>query len=348
MIVNRTRFTFHGEIALRLAAPLSMPRFAPALLVAAIGLLPLQPALAQERPLAVLATVGMIADVAANVGGDCVFLITMMGPGIDPHLYQATARDVQRLQAAEVIFYAGHSLEGQLGDVLGRFAERTPTVAVAEAAIAPDELIAHEGAYAVDPHVWMDAGLWAQTVPVVAESLAALRPACATVIAANAARYAAELEALDAWAAASIASIPEAQRILVTAHDAFGYYGRAYGIEVVGIQGISTESEAGVADIRAMSALIADRRVPAVFVESTINPRTMQAVIDAVRQQGSEVTIGGQLYSDAMGDTGTPEGTYIGMIRANTIAIATALGGAPAPLPDALAAWAEHWRIAAP
>ncbi len=145
-----------------------------------------------------------------------------------------------------------------------------------------------------------------------------------------------------------MANIPEDLRVLVTAHDAFNYYGRAYGIEVEGIQGISTESEAGIADIRAMAATIAEREVPAVFIESTINPRTVQAVIDAARERGHEVELGGELFSDAMGAPGTPEGTYIGMLRANTATIVQALGGTPAPWPEALSAWAERWEEVEP
>jgi manganese/zinc/iron transport system substrate-binding protein len=154
-----------------------------------------------------------------------------------------------------------------------------------------------------------------------------------------------QLDALHRWIEASVATIPEAQRILVTAHDAFNYYGRAYGIEVAGIQGISTESEAGVNDIRAMVDVVVERQVPAVFIESTINPRTIQAVIDAAAQRGQEVRIGGQLYSDAMGAPGTPGGTYIGMLVENTRTIVTALGGAPLPLPGELAGWADEWGV---
>lgn len=302
------------------------------------------PAAAAEKP-RVVATVGMLADVAANVGGDCVAVEAMMGPGTDPHLYQASAGDVRLLFAADAILYVGHNLEGQLGQVLGKVAERKPTAAVAEAAIGADELIRPEDAAYPDPHVWMDVALWARTAPVIAELLGGSAPDCAAGMKARAEAYAAELAALDAWVRESVASIPERQRVLVTAHDAFAYFGRAYGIEVAGIQGVSTESEAGIADIRETVDLVVTRGVPAVFVESTINPRTVQAVIDAARQRGHDVRLGPELYSDAMGERGTAAGTYIGMIHANTVGIVTALGGRPPALPGRLVAWAERWNV---
>ncbi|XKE44541.1 zinc ABC transporter substrate-binding protein [Halomonas organivorans] len=300
------------------------------------------------QPVEAVVTIGMIGDVAERVGGECVEVTAIMGPGVDPHLYQASARDVATFQGAELILYSGYSLEGQLGEVLGRFAEIKPTLAVAPSSIEPADLITVQDVYGIDPHLWMDVSLWAKTLPVLASAITEVRPACEATIQANAEAYGRQLEALHAWIGESIATIPEAQRILVTAHDAFNYYGRAYGIEVAGIQGISTETETGVADIRAMTEVVVEREVPAVFIESTINPRTVQAVIDAARQRGQEVEIGGQLYSDAMGEAGTADGTYIGMLYTNTRHIVEALGGAPAPLPEALAGWAERWDIPMP
>ncbi|AGA90052.1 ABC-type metal ion transport system, periplasmic component/surface adhesin [Thioflavicoccus mobilis 8321] len=299
-----------------------------------------------ESALEVVATIGMIGDLAENVGGPCVKVTSIMGPGVDPHLYRASARDVRTLQHADIILYSGYSLEGQLGAVLERFSRMKPTLAVAETAIGSDDLIKVQGAYGVDPHLWMDVGLWSRTVARLAAAIAEQRPACAEASRTRAAAYADQLAALHQWVREAIASIPAERRILVTAHDAFNYYGRAYGIEVAGIQGISTESEAGIADIRHMAGIIAERRVPAVFIESTINPRTIQAVIEAAADQGQAVRIGGQLYSDAMGETGTAGGTYIGMIYENTAKIVDALGGRPPPLPPALRAWAERWEIA--
>ncbi|WP_246472757.1 metal ABC transporter solute-binding protein, Zn/Mn family [Pelagibacterium limicola] len=302
------------------------------------------PAAAHAQP-NVVATVGMIGDIAETVGGECVSVTTLMGPGTDPHLYQATARDVQTFGNADLILYSGLTLEGQLADILSRLGERKPALAVSEVAIPEEHLLATDDSYGVDPHVWMDTGLWAQTVSVIADALSESAPECAQAIADRAQSYEGQLIALDQWVAQTIASIPETQRVLVTAHDAFSYFGHAYGIEVAGIQGISTSAEASIADIRETAELLIERGIPAIFVESTINPRTIQAVIDAAGRQGHTVTIGGELFADAMGDPGTPEGTYIGMIVSNTLAIAQALGGDPAPFPAALSDWAARTGI---
>ncbi|MCW4149328.1 zinc ABC transporter substrate-binding protein [Halomonas sp. 18H] len=308
------------------------------------------PAMAQTpeaKPINAVSTTGMVGDVVQQVGGECLAGSNLMGPGVDPHLYQASARDVSTLQQAEIIFYSGYSLEGQLGDVLERLGETRPTIGVAPASTDADELISTQDEYGLDPHLWMDASLWSRIVPTVADALSEVRPACESRFRDNAEAYVVELEALHQWVEESIASIPDAQRILVTAHDAFNYYGRAYGIEVAGIQGLSTSTETGVADIRRMAELVVERGVPAVFVESTISPRTVQAVIEAARQQGQDVSIGSQLYSDAMGEAGTLDGTYIGMLYRNTRHIVEALDGEVAALPDALQDWARRWDIPA-
>ncbi|MDT8896013.1 zinc ABC transporter substrate-binding protein [Halomonas sp. I1] len=300
----------------------------------------------QSAPLKTVATTGMVGDVVARVGGECAEVTTLMGPGVDPHLYQASARDVSTFQQAEMIFYSGYSLEGQLGDVLERFSETKPTIAVAPSSIDTGSLITVQDVYGIDPHLWMDVSLWSRIAPTIADSLSEARPACEAQFRDNAEDYVAQLEALHQWVTESIASIPEQQRILVTAHDAFNYFGRAYGIEVAGIQGISTSTETGVADIREMAQVVVDREVPSVFVESTINPRTVEAVIEAAREKGQEVSIGGQLYSDAMGEAGTADGTYIGMLYRNTRHIVEALGGKTPALPEALEEWAARWDIA--
>ena len=322
-------------------------RFSRILLAAATVLLQCGWLSAQSEPLRAAATVGMIGDVAQQVGGECASVTAIMGSGVDPHVYQASARDVSTFQRAEVILYGGYSLEGQLGEVLDGFSRRKPTVAVSEAAVSREELITTQDAYGVDPHVWMDVSLWAGTVPVIAQAFTELRPECASLFEENAKEYLSQLEALHRWVGDAIATIPDPYRILITAHDAFSYFGRAYDIEVAGIQGISTESEAGVADIREMAELVADRGVPAVFIESTINPRTIQAVVNAAAQHGHEVEIGSQLYSDALGAEGTAGGSYIGMIYKNVSNIVSDLGGEVPPLPAALADWATRWGVAA-
>lgn len=293
----------------------------------------------------VVSTIGMIADVAANVAGDCVVVETMMGPGVDPHLYQASAGDVRALHESNAILYSGYSLEGQLGEVLDKLGGNKPTLAVSPAAIDPSDLITTQDVYGIDPHLWMDARLWSGIAPVIADTFAAIAPDCAADLESRASAYRAQLTALHGWIETSITSIPEDQRILVTAHDAFAYYGRAYGIEVAGIQGISTESEAGIADIREMVDTVVERKVPAVFIESTINPRTIQAVIDAAAKRDQTIEIGGELYSDAMGETGTVGGTYIGMLVENTLTIVEALGGEPTALPHQLEDWATTWNV---
>jgi manganese/zinc/iron transport system substrate-binding protein len=317
------------------------PRRLAAALAAALAATLALPAAAQDRP-TLVATVGVVADLARTVAGDCATVTTLMGPGVDPHTYRATPSDIAALEAADAILYLGLGLEGQLAQVLGRLGERKPALAVGEAVSA--EALLHDGE-AIDPHVWMSPVLWSRTLPAVTEMIATLAPACAEAARANAERYAAELAALDAWGRASIASIPAAQRTLVTAHDAFGYMARDWGIAVEAVQGISTEAEASVADIAETARIVAKTGVPAVFVETTINPRNIEAVIAAARDLGHTVTVGGNLFADAMGDEGTPEGSYIGMIRANVIAITEALGGEPAPWPAALGAWATTWNL---
>jgi len=272
----------------------------------------------------VVATVGMIADAAERIGGSRVEVEGLMGPGVDPHLYKASEGDVRRLERADVIFYGGLHLEAKMADVLERIGERRLTRAVTDG--IPRARLLSVGGGQVDPHVWFDVALWSGAVREVRDTLAAADPAHAQGYRARAARYLAELERLDAEARSKSAAVPAAARVIVTAHDAFGYFGRAYGYEVVGLQGISTASEAGAKDVRRLADLIAARRIPAIFVESSVAPRTIEAVQEAVRSRGFDVAIGGSLYADAMGSEGTPDGTYVGMVRHNVDTITTALG----------------------
>jgi manganese/zinc/iron transport system substrate-binding protein len=279
--------------------------------------------------LSVVATTGMVADVARKVGGDRVHVTALMGPGVDPHLYKASEGDVRRLFRADVILYTGLHLEARMGDVIREMGDRTRVRAVGEAVpraelTSPPE---YEGQY--DPHIWFDVALWSHTVGAVAEVLADADPAGAAEYRARADAYRAELTALDRYVHERAATLPPERRVLVTAHDAFGYFGRAYGFQVRGLQGISTASEAGTADVQALAEFIATERIPAVFVESSIPVRAVQAVQEAVRARGWEVRIGGSLYSDAMGSPGTPEGTYVGMVRHNIDTIVAALSAVP-------------------
>ena len=279
----------------------------------------------EEGRLHVVTTIGMIADVVKNVGGPHVRVTGLMGPGVDPHLYKASEGDVRRLFRADVVFYGGLHLEAKMGEVLEEMGGRTRVRAVTDA-IPRDTLLAppeFKGAH--DPHVWFDVGMWEMTVDVVARTLAEADPPHATDFRANATRYRAELVELDRYVRAQAARVPADRRVLITAHDAFNYFGRAYGFQVRGLQGISTAAEAGTADVQALAQFIADRRIPAIFVESSIPRRTIEAVQEAVAARGYTVRIGGSLYSDAMGNPGTPDGTYVGMVRHNIDTIVGAL-----------------------
>jgi len=282
---------------------------------------------AGDGRLYVVTTTGQIADAAQQVGGDHVRVASLMGPGVDPHLYVATISDVDRLRNAAVIFYNGLFLEAQLDAILEQLGERGQAVAVSDdidrGALVPSAVYADE----YDPHIWFDVKLWMQTVEKVRDTLARVDPAHAADYEANAAAYLNELDALDAYVREQAARIPEEQRALVTAHDAFNYFGRAYGFEVLGLQGVSTASEAGTGDVQRLADFIAARRIPAIFVESSVPVRNIEAVQAAVRDRGFAVTIGGQLFSDALGDAGTPEGTYAGMVRHNIDTIVGALAG---------------------
>jgi manganese/zinc/iron transport system substrate-binding protein len=275
----------------------------------------------------VVTTIGQIADAAAIVGGDHVRVDSLMGPGTDPHLYTASARDVDKLRDADVVFYNGLFLEAQLEDILEQMSERQTVVPVSagidESELLPSSVYADE----FDPHIWFDVTLWMQGVEQIRDTLKDKDPANAAEYEANAAAYLAELAELHAYVMEQASRVPEEQRALVTAHDAFNYFGRAYGFEVLGLQGISTATEAGTADVQNLAEYITARRIPAIFVESSVPVRNVEAVQAAVRARGFDVQIGGRLFSDAMGDAGTPEGTYVGMVRHNIDTVVAALSG---------------------
>ena len=277
----------------------------------------------------IVATTGMIADAARTVSG--LPVTGLMGPGIDPHSWRATRDAVAALAEADLILWHGLNLEAQLAPLLADLAARKPVVALAEALPAARLLSDPEAPELFDPHVWFDPDLWAGLAEPLAATLDAAFPDSAARHAEGAATHRAEAARIGAYAADVLASVAPERRILVTAHDAFGYFGRAYGWQVEGIQGISTESEAGLARIGELVGLIVDRRIPAVFVESSVPARAVRALIEGAAAQGHKVTIGGELFSDAMGAEGTYEGTWVGMIDHNATTIARALGGeAPA------------------
>lgn len=278
----------------------------------------------------IVTTIGMVTDVVRQVAGSHAEVSGIIGEGVDPHLYKPTRADVVALSSADVVFYNGLLLEGKMTDILVRVATNgKPVHAVTETILADSDYLLEkaDGSAHTDPHVWMDVRGWSRGVAVIAEALAAFDPEHARSYRANAADYRERLAALDTYARGVIATIPEKQRVLVTAHDAFQYMGRAYGLEVRGIQGISTESEAGVRDLEELIDFIVTRNIPAVFVESSVADKNVRALVEGARARGHEVRIGGELFSDAMGPPGTYEGTYIGMIDHNVTTIANALGG---------------------
>ena len=282
------------------------------------------------EPYKIVCTVGMITDIVVNLVGDYAEVEGIIGEGIDPHLYKPTRGDVIKLSQADVVFYNGLLLEGKMTDVLVGIASKGKLVkAVTEAILVETDYLLEkdDGSAYTDPHVWMDVSGWLRAIPVVAETLAVYDPENAEAYRFKATVYAEQLEALDAYAKEAMSTIPESQRVLVTAHDAFHYLGRAYGIEVRGIQGISTESEAGVRDLEDLVDFIVERQIPAVFVESSVADKNVRALVEGARARGHAVIIGGSLFSDAMGQAGTYEGTYIGMIDRNITTITNALGG---------------------
>jgi manganese/zinc/iron transport system substrate-binding protein len=282
------------------------------------------------EPLSIVSTTGQIGDAVRYIAGDRAAHSTLLGPGIDPHTYVATEGDLRTFQQADVIFYNGLHLEAQLERVLEQIGQRSATQVVAVGdGLDQSRLLSWEpeAGFPHDPHIWNDVQLWQGAVERIRDTLVAADPPNAEAYRANAAAYLAQLDELDAYIKAEAAKIPPERRVLITAHDAFGYFGRAYGFQVEAVQGVSTQAEASTADIQALSALVLERRVPAIFVESTISPRTIEAVQAAVRAGGHEVGVGGELYSDALGAADSPAGTYIGMMRSNIDTIARALGG---------------------
>ena len=274
-----------------------------------------------------VATTGMVADLVRHVGGDRVEVETLIAPGIDPHLHKPTRSDLARILDADLVFANGLLLEGRMVDSLERAAASGRRVHL----VAPEILerldSAPDPALAADPHLWMDPSVWAIGIDVVRDALVAADPDGASAYRANADRHRIELALLDDYAAEVLASVPPERRVLVTAHDAFGWFGRRYGYEVLAIQGLSTESEAGVRDIERLVDVLVDQGVPAVFIESTVAPRHIEALRAGAAARGHEVAIGAELFSDAMGAGETYEGTYLGMIDHNATSIADALGG---------------------
>jgi manganese/zinc/iron transport system substrate-binding protein len=288
---------------------------------------PAESAATRSYPYQVTTTVAMVNDIVRNVAGDRATCTAIMGAGVDPHLYKPTRDDVAAMTRSDVVFYSGLMLEGKMADTLVRVGRSKPVFAVTElidekVLLEPPEMEGH-----FDPHVWMDANAWGQCAQAVGKRLAEFDPPNADGYRARADAYAAECAKLVEYAKRSIATIPENSRVLITSHDAFNYFGRAYGLQVMGVQGLSTESEAGLQRINELVDFLVKNNVRAVFVESSVSPKNIQALIEGAKARGHEVKVGGELFSDAMGAEGTYEGTYIGMIDHNVTLVTRGLGG---------------------
>ena len=278
-----------------------------------------------EAPIVVLTTTGMIHDIVQNIGGARVQTQALMGAGVDPHLYKASPGDVRKLSEAKMVFYNGLHLEGKMVEILERLGDSRPSVAVASR-IAPDQLLKADSTTDLpDPHVWFDVSKWISASQVVRDALKKFDAANAKTYEANAAAYEKKLRVLDSYAKAQLATIPKSQRVLVTAHDAFRYFGKAYDVEVQGLQGISTASEVSVRDVQRIVQTLTSRKIKAIFVESSVPTRSVEAVVQGCRAKGHEVKVGGSLFSDAMGKSDSPQGTYDGMVRHNIDTIVRAL-----------------------
>jgi|ETNmetMinimDraft_22_1059887.scaffolds.fasta_scaffold00002_116 manganese/zinc/iron transport system substrate-binding protein len=302
-------------------------------LALALGTLGCAPTVTDSKKdsLAVVATTTFVADLAASILGENGTVVGLMGPGVDPHLYKATAGDVNRLQTADVIFYNGLHLEGRMTEVLVRLGRQgTPVYAITED--LPEENLLEPAEFAghYDPHVWFDPELWIHCVNTVVNALSEVDPSNAESYARRGRQTKTLLNELKQWGISYSAQIPVKSRILVTSHDAYNYFGKAFDFQVVGVQGISTVSEAGLADIIKVSQFIKEKEIKAIFVESSVSPSTIERISD-----DSGAVIGGELFSDALGEPGRKEtgpdgkiydvGTYEGMFRHNMTTIVEAL-----------------------
>jgi manganese/zinc/iron transport system substrate-binding protein len=281
-----------------------------------------------QYPIQIVCTTGQVADMLRNIGGEHVAVTALMGPGVDPHLYRESPSDIEKLSQADAIFYNGVHLEGRMADLFEKLAERRPTFAVTHALVAakdprlrtPPEF---EGYY--DPHVWHYPTLWADCVKYVTSVMRELDPAHRDEYTRNGAAYEAELAELDAYCRQRLVEIPQSQRVLVTAHDAFGYFCLTYGLESMPLGGVTTEEEVSIGRMDEVVEFLVDRKIKAIFVESAVAPRIVEALVEPCRKKGHVVHIGGELYADCLGPAGTPDASYVGMIKANVNTIVKAL-----------------------
>lgn len=271
----------------------------------------------------IVTTTGMIADIVKNIVGDSANVEAIMQPGVDPHLYKASQGDLKKIMNADYIFYNGLHLEGKMGEILEKQTHAKPVIALGDSISREKIIRVSENTY--DPHIWFDVALWKEAAEITLKSLTKLNPENTAYYQQNADQYLKELNELNQWVKAEISKIPKNRRVLISAHDAFSYFGKAYGIEVRGLQGISTVSEIGLRDVTNLVDFIVKNDIPAVFVESSVSDKSLKAVVEGVQSKGKQLSIGGSLFSDAMGKEGTKEGTYIGMVKHNVSAIVTAL-----------------------
>lgn len=274
----------------------------------------------------IVVTSGMVRDIVRALVGDDANVYAIMGPGVDPHLYQPTRTDAVKMLEADVVVYNGLHLEGRLGEILKQRQTRDgATIAVGD--LLPVDQLIDADAGTHDPHIWMDVRMWADATLLTADKMASAMPEHADAIRERGQAYHDELIALDKWGADAIGSIPESQRILVTAHDAFNYFSRRYDIKVFAPQGISTASEPSISDISEIVNIVVNEKVPAIFLETSVSPRAVNSIIEGAKQKGVELSHDHELYSDSLGADDSPQGTYIGVMRHNFGEIATALGG---------------------
>jgi len=279
----------------------------------------------KNEKLYIVATTGMIGDVVQNIVGDGAEVEFLMGPGVDPHTYKAKKSDLDKIREANVVFFNGIHLEAKMADVLSKLANKKPVIAVGEIIPKEDLRILEGTKNEIDPHIWLDVSIWILITEHIRDELVKIDEKNADLYKENAEKYLSELKALHEKVQSEIGSIPKEQRIIITAHDALGYFGKAYDIEVKGLQGTSTATEFGVKDITNLVDFIVERKIKAVFIETFISEKSLQAVIDGCAEKGHEVRIAGTLYTDAVGEAGTPEATYIGMIESNLKTIVSAL-----------------------
>ena len=277
-----------------------------------------------NRPL-VVCTTGMLGDALQNLLGEQATVLSLMGPGVDPHLYKATQGDLSKLQDADLIIYNGLYLEGKMAEVMQKLARQKTIIAAAE--LLPTDKIRYTTENVTDPHIWFDVALWADMIQLLIPALEKTEMFDSELLRQNGSKFIADLQKLDQWTANEISSIPADKRVLVTAHDAFQYFGLAYNMEVYGLQGLSTLSEFGLRDVSDLVSFLVERKISSIYVESSVSDKAIKAVIEGCKAEGHDVKIGGSLFSDAMGEEGTDKGTYIGMVKHNVNIIVAGLGG---------------------